>query len=95
MVGLSGLVGQIFFTNAFRFADASTVQPFTYLESVFAFVWGISLFAEVPDMLSIIGSLLIVFAGYKILSLAKKRSANKTSISNSKSTANQDGIVDS
>ena len=52
---------------SFRGTDVSVVAPFRYSIVVFAFVLGIIVFAEIPDVLSLIGIGLIVAAGLYML----------------------------
>lgn len=48
---------------AFRGTDVSAVSPFRYSIVVFAFFFGVAVFGEVPDTLSLIGIGIIVGAG--------------------------------
>lgn len=53
--------------TAFRGTDVSAVSPFRYSIVVFAFVFGIAVFQEVPDAVSLIGIGIIVGAGLYML----------------------------
>ena len=57
----------IFIIIAFRGTEVSAVAPFRYTIVVFAVVFGIVLFAEIPDTFSFTGMALIVGAGLYML----------------------------
>ena len=57
----------IFIIIAFRGTEVSAVAPFRYTIVVFAVVFGIVLFAEIPDRFSFTGMALIVGAGLYML----------------------------
>ena len=67
LVGLSGGVGQIFLTQSYRFADASTIAPFDYTNMLWAILLGWFLFAEVPVMEVIMGSSVVIAAGIFVI----------------------------
>ena len=52
---------------AFRGTDVSAVSPFRYSIIVFAFVFGVIVFGEIPDPVSLIGIGIIVTAGLYML----------------------------
>ncbi|MFV2051889.1 DMT family transporter [Aliiroseovarius sp. YM-037] len=60
---LFGVAGYYAITAAMRIGEISFVTPFRYTRLVFAMVLGILVFAERPDALTIIGSLVIVGSG--------------------------------
>lgn len=66
-IGVSGLLGQLLFTRAFLFAPASVVQPFTFIEVLFAAIFGAIFLGQIPDLLSVIGGLAIIGAGIAIV----------------------------
>lgn len=57
----------IFIVIAFRHTDMSAVAPFRYTIVVFGVIFGVILFAEIPDTFSFIGMGLIVAAGLYML----------------------------
>ena len=69
LVGITGFVGQFLYTEAFRFAPAPFTQPFSFAEVIFALFIGASIWGEIPDLLAIIGGLLIVLSGILLLRL--------------------------
>lgn len=58
---------QLLMTYAYKLGRASSVAPFTYLFVVGSYFSGIVVFDEMPDMLSIIGALVIIIAGVAIM----------------------------
>ena len=52
---------------AFRGTDVSAVSPFRYSIIVFAFIFGVIVFGEIPDSISLIGIGIIVAAGLYML----------------------------
>ncbi|MDF0595720.1 DMT family transporter [Psychromarinibacter halotolerans] len=65
--GLIGGAGQIFLTSSYRFADAGTLAPFTYLSMIWALVIGFFIFDELPTVGMLIGSALVIAAGVAIV----------------------------
>jgi drug/metabolite transporter (DMT)-like permease len=70
----SGL-GHFLFTQAHRYAPASTLAPVGYLQLVFAGLLGWVVFGHMPDALSIFGMGVIVASGAMILLKPRKRIA--------------------
>jgi len=60
-IGILGLIGQVFFTLAFKLAETSTVAPIKYMELVYALLFGYFLFEETYGLWPIIGMSLVVF----------------------------------
>lgn len=65
--GVTGGLGQIFGTNAYRFADASIVAPFDYASVLVAIALGYVMFGEVPTGAMILGSAIVIAAGVLII----------------------------
>ena len=65
--GLSGGVGQIMLTQAFRLAPAAIVAPFEYAALLVACVIGFSVWGEVPSAATILGGAIVVASGLYIL----------------------------
>lgn len=62
-VGCLGTAAQLALIRSFSIAEASSVAPFGYAGIVLATVWGIVLYGEYPDTLTILGASIIVIAG--------------------------------
>lgn len=65
--GITGGIGQILVTSAYRFAPASTLAPFDYVAMLFAVVAGYTVFGELPTSATILGSLVVIVAGALII----------------------------
>lgn len=63
-IGISALLAQLFMTNAYKYAPASELSVYTYVNIVFSALWGFLLWTEIPDLISIIGGLLIISAAF-------------------------------
>ncbi len=62
-VGCLGTAAQLALIRSFSMAEASSVAPFGYAGIVLATFWGILLYGEYPDALTLAGASIIVGAG--------------------------------
>ncbi len=62
ILGVAGCaqIAQILLTNGLHRERAGRAMAMTYLQIVFAAIWGMLFFQEFPDLLSIIGALLVI-----------------------------------
>lgn len=58
-----GVLAYYALTVAMRTGDVSVVSPFRYTRLVFALMWGVLVFGENPDAMTLLGSLVIVLSG--------------------------------
>ena len=58
-----GTVGQLCLIRAFSAGEAAMLAPYSYIGLVFSALWGALMFAELPDVWTICGALVIVGAG--------------------------------
>ena len=65
--GILGGIGQILITESFRYANASTVAPFSYSSMLYAVVLGYFLFGEVPEPIVLVGAAIVVGAGLFVI----------------------------
>ncbi len=63
VIALVGTAGQLALIRAFSQGEAAMLAPFSYTGLAFAAFWGLVFFAEVPDLWTVVGSLLIAGAG--------------------------------
>ncbi|MEM6373178.1 MAG: DMT family transporter [Pseudomonadota bacterium] len=63
MIGVVGTAGQLMLIRALSQAEAGLLAPFNYTGIVFAVLWGVILFGEVPDVPTLVGALVITGAG--------------------------------
>jgi len=61
--GIFAAIGQFTLTSAYKYAPAGEVSIYNYTSIVFSALIGFIVWSEIPDFLSIIGTLLIIFAG--------------------------------
>lgn len=76
LAGLCFTLGQLFLTLAYKNAPASEISMYDYVGLLFAAFYGIILFKEVPDLLSIIGYIVIIGASILNILCSKKQCEN-------------------
>jgi drug/metabolite transporter (DMT)-like permease len=64
LLGLLALAAWITVAKAYQMAPASLVSFYTYSQIIFASLFGLLFFKEIPDLLSIIGASFIIISGY-------------------------------
>lgn len=62
-IGIFGTAGQLMLIRALSAAEAGLLAPFNYSGLVFAMIWGVILFDEIPDSMTVFGALVIASAG--------------------------------
>jgi drug/metabolite transporter (DMT)-like permease len=72
---LTGASGHYCLIKVYEIAEASAVQPFAYLQLVFASFIGIYVFGEVIETRTLIGAIIVVGAGIFTLLRAQKSNA--------------------
>jgi len=60
--GVFATTGQIALTLGYHYAPATRVSIYVYAHIIFAFLWGLLLWGEMPDALSIVGTVMIILA---------------------------------
>jgi drug/metabolite transporter (DMT)-like permease len=68
-IGVAAQLGQIQITQGFKLETAGRASSVTYLQIVLAYTWGILLFGEYPNALSVLGAVLVVLG---VLSLTRR-----------------------
>jgi drug/metabolite transporter (DMT)-like permease len=63
LIGVSSTAGQWIVVLAFRYADASVLAPFQYIQLLWVSIFGFLLFSEVPDIWTIAGAAFIIGSG--------------------------------
>ena len=63
LIGAIGAGGQFLLIRSLTLAEAGAVAPFGYAGVVYATLWGLVAFGEVPDVWTLAGALVIVGAG--------------------------------
>ncbi|WP_412506272.1 DMT family transporter [Roseovarius sp. SYSU LYC5161] len=67
MLGVSGLLGGLFISQAYRLSEAAFAAPFEYVAMPMAIMWGITVFGTFPDATAWIGIALIIGSGLYLL----------------------------
>ena len=60
ILGLCGSIANLLLTQSYRLAEASLVTPIKYLSLVFAIIFGYFIWSEVPKILTLLGSALVI-----------------------------------
>ncbi|MGB1254585.1 MAG: DMT family transporter [Thiolinea sp.] len=74
LVGFLAAVGHLIMTAAFKYADASLLAPFQYVELIVAALLGWWLFDDIPSMSTWLGTLILVASGMYIFQRERKLS---------------------
>ena len=72
IMGLCGSVANLLLTQSYRLAEASLVTPIKYLSLVFAIIFGLIIWGEVPKPLMLAGSGLVIISSLIIFIREKK-----------------------
>jgi drug/metabolite transporter (DMT)-like permease len=70
LLALSGLlfgIGQFLLIQAYSMAPAAVLAPFTYVQILAATLFGVLVFHAVPDLWTLLGTGLIIFAGLYVV----------------------------
>lgn len=67
MLGLSGVMGGFFISQAYRLSEAAFAAPFEYVAMPMAIMWGVTVFGTWPDSTAWIGIALIIGSGLYLL----------------------------
>ena len=62
VLGLCGSIANLLLTQSYRLAEASLVTPIKYLSLVFAIIFGFLIWSEVPKVLTLLGSGLVIIS---------------------------------
>lgn len=65
--GIFGGIAQIFMTEAYRYAEPSTVAPFEYSSLVLGLLLGYIVFGDVPTLQMLLGSAVVIASGIFII----------------------------
>ncbi len=64
VLAISALIAQLFMTTAYSYAPAGELAIYTYLNIIFSITFGIIIWSEIPDIITISGASLIIIGGY-------------------------------
>jgi drug/metabolite transporter (DMT)-like permease len=66
-IGIAGGLGQMLFTESYRYAPASFLAPFDYTAMLWAFILGFWMFGEVPTLYVVGGAVIVAAAGIFVI----------------------------
>lgn len=75
-LGLFATIGHIFLVSAVRYADASLLAPFQYLEIISATILGYLIFSDLPDRQTLVGVIIIIGSGVYLMHRERVSSRN-------------------
>jgi len=67
LAGICGGIAQVLMTEAYRYAEASTVAPFEYSSLILSLIIGYLAFSDVPTIHMIVGGTIVVGSGIFIV----------------------------
>jgi len=67
LAGLTGSVGVMCLTHAFRLGPAATISPFEYSALIWASLLGFLIWGELPDRITLIGAAVVISSGLYII----------------------------
>lgn len=76
LLGLLAGFGHWMFINAFLKAPASLIAPFTYIQMLWATLYGYLVFGQLPDRLSALGMAIIVVSGVALVVHERRAAAD-------------------
>lgn len=65
--GFAGGIAQLFMTEAYRHAEASTVAPFEYTSLILGILVGYFVFGDLPTLHTLVGGVIVIGAGLSII----------------------------
>jgi drug/metabolite transporter (DMT)-like permease len=68
LLGISALISHLLMTKAYQHAKPSTLAPFSYTQLLFAGLIGYVFFNQTPDLMGLVGMLIIVAGGLLVFS---------------------------
>ncbi len=74
VMGVLGLASHLLMIRAFALAPASLVSPFIYTQIVWAVLFGVLVFGDLPDRWTILGAAVVILAGLYLFRREARRS---------------------
>ena len=78
--GLAAAGGQFAVTAAYTYAPAKEISVYDYSQVIFAALYGLIMFGQIPDSLSIIGYLIIILMAIVMFIYNKRKTKNRTQL---------------
>jgi drug/metabolite transporter (DMT)-like permease len=73
LTGVLGIAGQACFTHGVGLGDTTFILPFDYMRIVFAAIFGVFMFAEIPGFWSIAGAAVIIGSSLYLIRTDRKQ----------------------
>jgi drug/metabolite transporter (DMT)-like permease len=73
-----GILGHLLMIRAFATAPASDIAPYGYAGLLFAIIFGLTVYYESPDLITLLGAFVIVGVGLYVWSRERLTQAQKT-----------------
>ncbi len=70
--GITGGIGHYLFTAAYRYAPATVIAPITYIQLLWAGLFGWLVFGDLPSVWSLLGMGLVILSGLMMMLKARK-----------------------
>jgi drug/metabolite transporter (DMT)-like permease len=64
VIGITSGIAQLLMTHSYRIEAANRVSMISYFSVLFAMIWDMLLWQHLPDMMTIVGSILIICGGW-------------------------------
>lgn len=77
LVGLLSGIGQFFLTKGYGLAEASAISPFVYVSIIWATIFGILIWADIPTRSMLLGTSVIILSGLYILHRERFRASRR------------------
>ena len=78
ILGVLGALAMPLFSNAYKYAEANFVAPFEYSSMIWALMYGILVFHDIPGWKTAIGGGIVVGAGLFMLTMDRRRARQGT-----------------
>lgn len=75
-MGICMSLAQLFISFAYRYASSTKISVYLYSQNLFAFLIGILIFHEIPDIFSILGGATLIAAGVLNFIAGKRKEVN-------------------
>ena len=72
-IGVFATFGQFGLTYAYKYSKASEVSIYNYSSIVFTVILGLLFFGEIPDILTILGGIIIIAVAIKLYFVFKEK----------------------
>jgi len=79
IIALFGFIAMIFVIAAYRSAEAVIVAPMQYSQMIWATIFGVLIFGETPDAMTLIGAGVIIASGIYIVMRESRTNVSKNS----------------